>query len=310
MFSAILALLLLPVTDVSRSRGMQFRPLSKIAFYMFIANFLILMQLGAKHVESPFIEFGQLSTALYFLYFSVIMYGVTLVENTLVDILTISDYKLSVHILKSSIPPKGVYAITNYEEALTFLKYNISYYKNVINKLSNHKMELNNLTNIAIMGDKQEISPLDRKNWEDVFNPTNFMDTGSYVKFFNLFKTETNSKHLDLVFKLNNSVKQYCTFALISSEKQLCSLEKGEPNFVTPQDIKLLGACIGIFELENTLLHLILMGKEGDVMFKEFVLELHNEIATLNSADFGLLDNSTTVSIKNELLRLTHAYPL
>ena len=45
---------------------MQFRPLSKIAFYVFIANFLILMQLGAKHVESPFIEFGQISTVLYF----------------------------------------------------------------------------------------------------------------------------------------------------------------------------------------------------------------------------------------------------
>ncbi|RYE15690.1 MAG: hypothetical protein EOP34_02175 [Rickettsiales bacterium] len=29
MFSAILILLLLPITDISRSRGMQFRPLSK-----------------------------------------------------------------------------------------------------------------------------------------------------------------------------------------------------------------------------------------------------------------------------------------
>ena len=27
------------------------------------------MQLGAKHVESPFIEFGQISTAIYFAYF-------------------------------------------------------------------------------------------------------------------------------------------------------------------------------------------------------------------------------------------------
>ena len=90
MFSAILILLLLPVTDVSRSRGMQFRPLSKIAFYIFVANFLILMQLGAKHVESPFIEFGQISTVLYFLYFSVVMYGVTLVENTLVDLRTVT----------------------------------------------------------------------------------------------------------------------------------------------------------------------------------------------------------------------------
>jgi ubiquinol-cytochrome c reductase cytochrome b subunit len=86
MFAAILALLLLPVTDVSRSRGMQFRPLSKIAFFIFVANFLILMQLGAKHVESPFIEFGQISTVLYFLYFSVVIYAVTIIENTFVDL--------------------------------------------------------------------------------------------------------------------------------------------------------------------------------------------------------------------------------
>jgi ubiquinol-cytochrome c reductase cytochrome b subunit len=93
MFSAILILLLLPITDVSRSRGMQFRPLSKIAFYIFIANFLILMQLGAKHVESPFIEFGQISTVLYFFYFTVVMYTITVIENTFVDIHHLTFYK-------------------------------------------------------------------------------------------------------------------------------------------------------------------------------------------------------------------------
>jgi len=86
MFSAILIILLLPITDLSKSRGMQFRPLSKIAFYIFIANFLILMQLGAKHVESPFIEFGQISTVLYFSYFIVIVPVVTLLENTLISL--------------------------------------------------------------------------------------------------------------------------------------------------------------------------------------------------------------------------------
>ena len=86
MISAILILLAMPFTDLSQYRGIQFRPLSKIAFFVFVANFLILMQLGAKHVESPFIEFGQLSTVLYFLYFSVIMYSVTFIENSLVDI--------------------------------------------------------------------------------------------------------------------------------------------------------------------------------------------------------------------------------
>jgi ubiquinol-cytochrome c reductase cytochrome b subunit len=93
MFSAILILLILPVTDLSRSRGMQFRPLSKVAFYIFVANFLILMQLGAKHVESPFIEFGQISTVLYFLYFLGTMPFVTYIENTLIDISHITSIK-------------------------------------------------------------------------------------------------------------------------------------------------------------------------------------------------------------------------
>jgi ubiquinol-cytochrome c reductase cytochrome b subunit len=86
MFAAIVILLVMPFTDLSRSRGIQFRPLSKIAFYIFIANFLILMQLGAKHVESPFIEFGQISTVLYFSHFVVIVPLVSLLENTFVEL--------------------------------------------------------------------------------------------------------------------------------------------------------------------------------------------------------------------------------
>ena len=86
MFSAILAIMLLPVADLGRSKGLQFRPLNKIAFYIFVANFLVLMQLGAKHVESPFIEFGQISTVLYFAYFILIVPVLSIIENTLVDL--------------------------------------------------------------------------------------------------------------------------------------------------------------------------------------------------------------------------------
>ena len=86
MFAALVAILLLPITDLGRSKGLQFRPLSKAVFYIFVANFLVLMQLGAKHVESPFIEFGQLSTVLYFAHFVVIVPFVSLIENTLMDI--------------------------------------------------------------------------------------------------------------------------------------------------------------------------------------------------------------------------------
>jgi len=86
MFSAILILLIMPFTDLSRSRGIQFRPLSKIAFFIFLANFLILMILGAKHVESHFIEFGQISTVLYFAHFLIIVPIISLLENSLIEL--------------------------------------------------------------------------------------------------------------------------------------------------------------------------------------------------------------------------------
>jgi len=95
MLSAILALLAMPFTDLSRSRGLQFRPLSKIAFYVFIANFLILMQLGAKHVESPYIEFGQVSTVLYFAHFFIIVPVVSLLENSLTELASHNTGKTS-----------------------------------------------------------------------------------------------------------------------------------------------------------------------------------------------------------------------
>jgi ubiquinol-cytochrome c reductase cytochrome b subunit len=86
MFSALLILLIMPITDLSKLRGVQFRPFSKIAFFIFVANFLILMQLGAKHVEFPFIELGQISTILYFSHFLLIMPIISLIENSLIEL--------------------------------------------------------------------------------------------------------------------------------------------------------------------------------------------------------------------------------
>ena len=88
MFAAILALMAMPLTDLSKLRGVQFRPLSKIAFFIFVANFLVLMQIGAKHVETPFIEVGQISTVLYFAHFFIIVPVVSIIENSLVELAT------------------------------------------------------------------------------------------------------------------------------------------------------------------------------------------------------------------------------
>jgi ubiquinol-cytochrome c reductase cytochrome b subunit len=86
MFSAILSIMLLPLTDLGLTKGFQFRPLNKLAFAIFVVNFLILMKLGACHVESPFIELGQISTAFYFAYFIFIVPMVSIIENSLIDI--------------------------------------------------------------------------------------------------------------------------------------------------------------------------------------------------------------------------------
>jgi ubiquinol-cytochrome c reductase cytochrome b subunit len=92
MFSAILAIMLLPITDLGRTKGFQFRPLSKFSFWIFVFNFFILMKLGACHVESPYIELGQISTILYFSYFIIILPIISIIENTLIDFNWSSNY--------------------------------------------------------------------------------------------------------------------------------------------------------------------------------------------------------------------------
>lgn len=86
MFGALVVILVLPFTDLGKTKGLQFRPFSKIIFYLFVTNFLILGQIGAKHVESPFIELGQISTILYFSYFLILVPVTAIIENTMIEI--------------------------------------------------------------------------------------------------------------------------------------------------------------------------------------------------------------------------------
>ena len=88
MFGSLLILLILPITDVSRIRGSQFRPLMRLANWFFIVNFFILMWIGACHPESPYLEVGQFATAFYFIWFIVIVPVIGIIENTTFDIAT------------------------------------------------------------------------------------------------------------------------------------------------------------------------------------------------------------------------------
>ena len=90
MFGSLLILLILPITDLSRQRGATFRPAMKFAFWFFVIDFIVLIWIGAQHPETPYLEIGQVSTALYFAWFLVIVPAIGLAENTLLDVATIS----------------------------------------------------------------------------------------------------------------------------------------------------------------------------------------------------------------------------
>jgi ubiquinol-cytochrome c reductase cytochrome b subunit len=86
MFISLLILLAIPILDQSRIRGSQFRPVQRCLFWILTADFILLMYLGSQHVEQPFILIGQIATALYFLWFIVLVPLASIVENTLLDI--------------------------------------------------------------------------------------------------------------------------------------------------------------------------------------------------------------------------------
>ena len=88
MFSAILILLTMPFSDLGKLRGIQFKPLNKTIFFIFVANLLLLLVLGAKHVETPFIELGQIATLIYFLFFIVLVPMAGIFENSINEFYT------------------------------------------------------------------------------------------------------------------------------------------------------------------------------------------------------------------------------
>ena len=86
MFASLLILLVLPFTDLSRIRGNHFKPLSRVLFWLIVCTFFLLMELGSRHAEAPYILMGQVATALYFSYFLILVPFTTLLENSLVDL--------------------------------------------------------------------------------------------------------------------------------------------------------------------------------------------------------------------------------
>nr|QYC35755.1 apocytochrome b [Apophysomyces elegans] len=93
MIGAILILLAMPILDTSRIRGSAFRPLMKLAYWLFVVDFLILTCCGGQHVEEPFITLGQVATGFYFAWFLILVPTIGIVENTLMDLNNTTENK-------------------------------------------------------------------------------------------------------------------------------------------------------------------------------------------------------------------------
>jgi ubiquinol-cytochrome c reductase cytochrome b subunit len=77
--------LILPFLHTSNVRSSLFRPLFRVFYWMFILDFIILGWIGGNLAESPYLEIGQLATVYYFLFPLVIIPGLGILENKMLE---------------------------------------------------------------------------------------------------------------------------------------------------------------------------------------------------------------------------------
>lgn len=73
MFGSIAVLFIIPFINTSVVRNTTYRPIYKIFFWMFVADFVFLTWLGQKPVKDIYSEIGRYATVLYFLFFLVLL---------------------------------------------------------------------------------------------------------------------------------------------------------------------------------------------------------------------------------------------
>jgi len=83
MGSSIFVLFLIPFINTSYIRSTTFRPIFKVAFWLFIADFVILTWVGQKPVRDTFILLGQMATLYYFLFFLILIPLIGRIETKL-----------------------------------------------------------------------------------------------------------------------------------------------------------------------------------------------------------------------------------
>uniref|UniRef100_UPI0030FE7326 cytochrome b n=1 Tax=Sphingonotus salinus TaxID=319241 RepID=UPI0030FE7326 len=69
LFSSISILMILPLYNKTKFRGIQFYPINQIMFWIMVIVVCLLTWIGKRPVEEPYITTGQILTIIYFLYF-------------------------------------------------------------------------------------------------------------------------------------------------------------------------------------------------------------------------------------------------
>lgn len=69
LVASIAILFILPFSQLRKTRGNQFHPISQIFFWVIVRTVILLTWIGARPAEDPYIFIGQALTVIYFLYF-------------------------------------------------------------------------------------------------------------------------------------------------------------------------------------------------------------------------------------------------
>jgi quinol-cytochrome oxidoreductase complex cytochrome b subunit len=84
MGGSIIVLFLIPFINSSEIRNTTYRPLFKIFYWLFVADYAVLLWLGQKPVKDTYVIAGQLATMYYFFFFLICVPVIGKIESKLV----------------------------------------------------------------------------------------------------------------------------------------------------------------------------------------------------------------------------------
>nr|ACL14733.1 cytochrome b [Girardinus creolus] len=85
LLASILVLMVVPFLHTSKQRGLTFRPLTQILFWLLIADVMILTWIGGMPVGHPYIIIGQIASLLYFSIFLILSPTTAWLENKILE---------------------------------------------------------------------------------------------------------------------------------------------------------------------------------------------------------------------------------